>query len=60
MFDDDTTELGLRQVYGGEKPALLSRADRRRHLYAIGKTGTGKTTLLERMVRLAGRGENPR
>jgi hypothetical protein len=50
MFDHDTTELGLRQVYGGEAPALLSRADRRRHVYAIGKTGTGKTTLLERLI----------
>jgi len=27
-------------------PIVLSRADRRRHLYVIGKTGTGKSTLL--------------
>lgn len=28
----------------------LRREDRRRHLYVIGKTGTGKTTLFENMV----------
>lgn len=28
----------------------IRRDDRRRHLYAIGKTGTGKTTLFENMV----------
>ena len=50
MFDHDTIELAQRHVYGGYRPALLSRVDRRRHLYAIGKTGTGKTTLLERLI----------
>jgi hypothetical protein len=29
----------------------IKRADRRAHLYAIGKTGTGKSTLLETMIR---------
>jgi len=50
MLDTDTTELALRHVYGGLTPARLSRLDRRRHLYTIGKTGTGKTTLLERLI----------
>src|SRR5208282_6359703 len=29
----------------------IRRADRRAHLYVIGKTGTGKSTLLETLVR---------
>jgi hypothetical protein len=35
---------GIPTVYG------LKRADRRRHLYVIGKTGTGKSTLLANMA----------
>ncbi len=50
MLDTDTTEFGLQNVYGGHAPARLSRLDRRQHLYAIGKTGTGKSTLLERLI----------
>jgi hypothetical protein len=37
----------------------IKQADRRSHLYIIGKTGTGKSTLLETLIRqdiLAGRG----
>ena len=34
-----------RKVFG------IKRADRRAHTYAIGKTGTGKSTLLESMIR---------
>ncbi|MEX2526452.1 MAG: type IV secretion system DNA-binding domain-containing protein [Gemmatimonadota bacterium] len=44
---DDRRLFGIRQ------------RDRRHHMYAIGKTGTGKTTLLETMIRqdiAAGRG----
>lgn len=33
-----------RRVFG------IKQADRRSHMYLIGKTGTGKTTLLERMI----------
>ena len=32
------------------EPALLSYQDRRRHLYVIGKTGTGKSTLLYNLM----------
>ena len=28
----------------------IKKSDRRRHIYVIGKTGTGKTTLLENMA----------
>lgn len=33
-----------------EKGVLLQRQDRRRHLYIIGKTGTGKSTLLKNLI----------
>lgn len=46
MPDDDailgTTTSGLEL----EVPVMLGESDRRRHLYIIGKTGTGKSTLL--------------
>jgi hypothetical protein len=42
--------IGTRHVWGGEQPFGLSRADRRQHLYAIGKTGTGKSTLLRNLI----------
>jgi hypothetical protein len=35
---------------GTEKPFGIKLDDRRRHMYILGKTGTGKTTLLERMA----------
>lgn len=41
------------------QPVRLSRDDRRRHLYAVGQTGTGKTTMFESMIMadiLAGEG----
>lgn len=42
-----------------EFPFGIKQADRRSHLYVIGKTGTGKSTLLETLLRqdvIAGRG----
>lgn len=42
--------LGLRESWGGSVPLTLSRADRRRHLYIIGQTGTGKSTLLRYLL----------
>lgn len=41
--DDHIMDLG---TLASGQPVWLSRADRRRHLYLIGKTGTGKSTLL--------------
>lgn len=55
----DHTTLGettYRQEY---RPVGLSVADRRRHVYVIGKSGSGKTTILERLIAAdirAGRG----
>ncbi len=33
-----------------EKPVFISEEDRRRHIYIIGQTGTGKSTLLKNMA----------
>jgi type IV secretory pathway VirB4 component len=43
-------QLGTRNAWGGSQPLLLSHADRRQHLYVIGKTGSGKTTLLRNLI----------
>jgi type IV secretory pathway VirB4 component len=49
-MDHEKTYIGERSVWGGEKPFGISRGDRRQHLYVIGKTGTGKTTLLKNLI----------
>jgi hypothetical protein len=49
-MDYETTYIGNRTIWGSEKAFGISRADRRQHLYAIGKTGTGKTTLLRNLI----------
>lgn len=46
----DSAILGSRDLWGEESPVLLSSADRRHHLYAVGKSGTGKTTLLLNLI----------
>jgi hypothetical protein len=38
--------IGMNQLGGQVQPIGLSRAQRQKHTYVIGKTGTGKTTLL--------------
>jgi len=51
--------LGKNIFRGEEKEARLAEDDRRRHLYIIGQTGTGKTTLIYNLLVqdiLAGRG----
>ena len=42
--------IGTRNQWGQEVALSLSPADRRHHLYAIGKSGTGKTTLLRNLI----------
>jgi hypothetical protein len=42
--------LGVRKDWGEEHPFVLQPHDRRHHLYAIGKSGTGKTTLLRNLI----------
>lgn len=42
--------LGKSRYRGIERPIYISDEDRRRHIYVIGKTGTGKSQLLEEMI----------
>ena len=42
--------IGERHVWGGRASFGLSPADRRQHVYVVGKTGTGKSTLLRNMM----------
>jgi hypothetical protein len=42
--------VGLRHTWNGEEPFVLSESDRRQHVYVVGKTGTGKTTLLRNLI----------
>ena len=45
--DQDTVQLGTATIgLDLDAPVSVSRSDLRRHLYIIGKTGTGKSTLL--------------
>ncbi|MBI4134299.1 MAG: type IV secretion system DNA-binding domain-containing protein [Candidatus Terrybacteria bacterium] len=51
--------LGQNTYRGIVNEARISPDDRRRHLYVVGQTGTGKTTLLRELIRqdiVAGRG----
>jgi hypothetical protein len=50
MSLDNFVELGLRHVFGGEQPFGLSYSDSFSHLYCLGKTGTGKSTLLRNIM----------
>lgn len=43
-------ELGLNKHRNSEVLVHLAREDRLRHFYAIGQTGTGKSTLLRKMI----------
>ena len=43
--------LGINIYRGIETTVKMTRDDRRRHLYVIGQTGTGKTFLLQNMIR---------
>ncbi len=42
--------IGKRHIWGGEIPFGFSADDRRQHCYVIGKTGTGKSTLLKSLI----------
>ena len=42
--------LGMSTFRGLSKPVYIERDDRRRHMYAIGKTGTGKSEFLKDMI----------
>lgn len=44
------TFLGRSTYRGLSRPVYVQRDDRRRHMYIIGKTGTGKTEFLKQMI----------
>ncbi len=44
------TIIGTTNWRNEKKPFGIKQADRRQHIYVIGKTGMGKTTLLENMI----------
>lgn len=51
--------LGYNLFRGAKKAIRLSDSDRARHIYAVGQTGTGKSTMLENLAlqdMLAGKG----
>lgn len=55
----DSVHIGNRYVHGNPVPFGLRQIDRRQHVYLIGKTGTGKSSLLRNLIVqdiLAGRG----
>jgi hypothetical protein len=56
---DEGLLLGYNMFRGAKKAIRLSNADRQRHMYAVGQTGTGKSTYLENLAlqdMLEGRG----
>ncbi len=56
---EDGLLLGYNVFRGVKKPVRLSNADRARHMYVVGQTGTGKSTYLENLAlqdMLSGRG----
>ncbi len=43
-------QLGINYYRGQEVPVKIKDDDRRRHVYVIGKSGTGKSVLLQNMI----------
>lgn len=48
--DEEVTLLGKTNFRGLNQEFGIKKLDRRRHIYIIGKTGMGKSTLLENMI----------
>jgi energy-coupling factor transporter ATP-binding protein EcfA2 len=48
--DTETVLFGHRHDFGGTKPFGLGVAERRQHLYIIGQTGSGKSTLIRNAI----------
>jgi len=49
--DNQITYFAQTNFRNEAKPFGIKKADRRSHMYVIGKTGTGKSTLLETLIR---------
>ncbi|HRH26127.1 MAG TPA: TraM recognition domain-containing protein [Candidatus Paceibacterota bacterium] len=50
LMSDDGVTLGVNNHRGMENVVKMSREDRMRHMYVIGQTGTGKSTLIKNMA----------
>ena len=50
VSNDDITPFAKADYRGGDQVFGIKRDDRRRHMYIIGKTGVGKSTLIENLV----------
>lgn len=50
MRNRNRIEIGHRQTWGGQQAVGIEAADRRQHVYVIGKTGTGKSSLLKNLI----------
>lgn len=48
---NDFIQLGVREVWNQQHPFGLEADQRARHLYLVGMTGTGKSTLISNLVR---------
>ena len=46
----DGISIGLSKYRGEEREIKIKKDDRRRHFYSIGQTGTGKSTLMQKMI----------
>ncbi len=47
---DSGTLIGQSNFRGEIKPVYITESDRRRHVYSVGQTGVGKTTLMVDMI----------
>lgn len=47
---EELCHLGSNDLFGQNQPIYISDEDRHQHVYVIGKTGTGKTTMLKSMI----------
>lgn len=50
ILPKEGTQIGVSVFRGDQKPVFISDEDRRRHVYIIGQTGTGKSNLLVNMA----------
>lgn len=49
--DQDISFFGVTNFHGKESPFGIKRSDRRRHLYTVGKSGSGKSKMLELLIK---------
>ena len=47
---EEGVKIGVNHYQGVTQPVCLLNEDRRKHIYIVGQTGTGKTTLLQTMI----------